>query len=100
MAASKFFQTFSSAVSGSAGYRQDRDLTQYQTLEGYVRNDTSTPLTFSLELKDYRDSTSHRAVRSYTIPAGGTWTTDQCPARLEFRLDGDRHAGPVANLCA
>src|SRR5215211_1854176 len=51
----KFFQTFSSALTGFVNYRQDRDLTQYQTLEGYVRNDTSTPLTFSLELKDYRD---------------------------------------------
>src|SRR6476620_3715417 len=70
----KFFQTFSSAVSGTPGYRQDRDLTQYQTLEGYVRNDTSTPLTFSLELKDYRDDNAQRAVRSYTIPSGGTWT--------------------------
>src|SRR5258708_5162579 len=25
----EFFQTFSSAVNGTAGYRQDRDLTQY-----------------------------------------------------------------------
>jgi len=79
---SKFFQTFSSQVSGFAGYRQDRDLTQYQALEGYVRNDTSTPLTFSLELKDYRDSTSHRAVRSYTIPAGGSWTQITAPLDL------------------
>ena len=38
---SRFFQTFSSAVNGTPGYRQDRDLTQYQTLEGYVRNDTA-----------------------------------------------------------
>jgi hypothetical protein len=78
----EFFQTFSSAVSGFAGYRQDRDLTQYQTLDGYVRNDTSAPLTFSLELKDYRDSTSQRAVRSYTIPAGGTWTQISAPLDL------------------
>ena len=54
----EFFQTFSSGLSGNASYRQDRDLTQYQTLEGYVRNDTGNPLTFSLELKDYRDSES------------------------------------------
>lgn len=78
----KFFQTFSSAVNGTPGYRQDRDLTQYQSLEGYVRNDTSTPLTFSLELKDYRDSTSQRAVRSFTIPAGSTWTKITAPLDL------------------
>jgi hypothetical protein len=77
----RFFQTFSSAVNGTPGYRQDRDLTFYQSLEGYVRNDTATPLTFSLELKDYRDSNSHIAKRSYTLPAGG-WTKIEAPLNL------------------
>ncbi len=66
---SRFFQMFSSSLPGNASYRQDRDLTQYQALEGYVRNDTAVPLTFSLELKDYRDSNSQRAIRSYTVRA-------------------------------
>jgi hypothetical protein len=78
----KFFQTFSSALTSFVNYRQDRDLTQYQTLEGYVRNDTSTPLTFSLELKDYRDDNGQKAVRSYTIPAGGAWTKITAPLNL------------------
>src|SRR5262249_34788697 len=78
----KFFQTFSSALTSFVNYRQDRDLTQYQTLEGYVRNDTTTPLTFSLEVKDYRDDNTQRAVRSYTIPAGGTWTKITAPLDL------------------
>ncbi len=77
----RFFQTFSSEVIGTPGYRQDRDLTQYQGVEGYVRNDTGTPLTFSLELKDYRDSLSHLAKRSYTIPAG-SWTKVEAPLNL------------------
>jgi hypothetical protein len=77
----RFFQTFSSAVNGTPGYRQDRDLTFYQSLEGYVRNDTGAPLTFSLELKDYRDSNSHIAKRSYTLPAGG-WTKIEAPLNL------------------
>jgi hypothetical protein len=77
----RFFQTFSSALTGTQEYRQDRDLTFYQTLEGYVRNDTSTSLTFSVELKDYRDSNSHRAIRSYTLPAGG-WTKIEAPLDL------------------
>jgi hypothetical protein len=82
----KFFQTFSSEViappgNGTLGYRQDRDLTAYQSLEGYVRNDTAQPLTFSLELKDYRDSLSHVARRSYTLPAGG-WTRIEAPLDL------------------
>jgi hypothetical protein len=82
----RFFQTFSSEVvappgNGTLGYRQDRDLTAYQTLEGYVRNETATPLTFSLEVKDYRDSLSHVARRSYTLPAGA-WTRIEAPLDL------------------
>ena len=64
-----FFQMFSSSLPSDPAYRQDRDLTQYSSLGGYVRNDTSVPLTFSLEIKDYRDSNSERATRSFTIPA-------------------------------
>src|SRR3954468_3199953 len=60
-----FFQMFSSSLPANANYRQDRDLTQYSDLGGYIRNDTAVPLTFSLEIKDYRDSNSQRATRSY-----------------------------------
>jgi hypothetical protein len=78
----EFFQTFSSAVSGVPGQRQDRDLTQYQTLEGWIRNDAGNPLTLTVELKDYRDSGSHVAKRSYTIPAGSVWTKIEAPLNL------------------
>lgn len=77
-----FFQTFSSSLSGGTNYHQDRDLTQYQALEGYVRNDTPVPLTFSLELKDWRDTTSQSAVRSFTIAPGGTWQKIEAPLDL------------------
>jgi hypothetical protein len=77
-----FFQMFSSSLPSNAAYRQDRDLTQYQSLGGYVRNDTTAPITFSLELKDYRDSNSNKATRSYTIPAGGAWTQIDAPLDL------------------
>lgn len=71
---SRFFQTFSSDVDYTPGRRQDRNLTRYDTIQGYFRNDTGQDLSVSLELKDYRDSTSHRAISdSVTIPAGGTW---------------------------
>jgi len=78
----EFFQTFSSGLPADPAYRQDRSLTRYQTIEGYVRNDAGNPLTFTLELKDYRDSLSHRAMRSYTIPAGGAWTKIEAPLDL------------------
>jgi hypothetical protein len=79
----EFFQTFSSATTATENRRQDRDLTQYQTLEGWVRNDAGSPLTFTLELKDYRDGLGgHVAKRSYTIPAGGVWTRIEAPLNL------------------
>jgi hypothetical protein len=78
----EFFFTSSSALTGSQAHRQDRDLTQYQTLEGYVRNDAGNDLTFTLELKDYRDDLAHRARRSFTIPAGGVWTKIEAPLDL------------------
>src|SRR5688572_31402490 len=81
-AASEFFFTSSSALTGTQARRQDRDLTQYQMLEGYVRNDAGNPLTFTVELKDYRDLLTHRARRSYTIPAGGVWTKIEAPLDL------------------
>jgi hypothetical protein len=79
----EFFQTFSSALTGTESRRQDRDLTQYQTLEGWVRNDAGSNLTFTLELKDYRDGVGgHVAKRSYTIPGGGVWTKIEAPLDL------------------
>ena len=69
-----FFQTFSSDTSGTQDLRQTRDLTRYESFEGYIRNDTNAPLSIRLELKDYRDSNSHRASKTFTIPTGGTWT--------------------------
>jgi hypothetical protein len=76
----RFFQTFSSAPASPA-YRQDRDLSQYQSLEGYVRNDTSAPVTFSLEIKDYQDDNAVTATRSYTLPVGA-WTRIDAPLDL------------------
>lgn len=77
----KFFQTFSSALAAES-YRQDRSLTRYDTLDGYVRNDTGEDVRLSIELKDYRDTTAHSAVRSFTIPAGGVWTNINAPLDL------------------
>jgi len=77
----RFFQTFSSALAPQS-YRQDRNLTRYDSLGGYVRNDTGNDLRFSVEIKDYRDSTSHSAVRSFTLPAGGVWTNVTAPLDL------------------
>jgi Dockerin type I domain len=85
----RFFQAFSSKVDytqlqpgGDYVYRQDRDLTQYQSLQTYVRNNTGTPFTLTVELKDYRDSSAQLAERSFSIPAGGAWTQITAPLDL------------------
>ncbi len=83
----RFFQAFSSDVNGTQiggqfPYRQDRDLTQYQTLEGYVRNDTGSRFKLTVELKDYRDSLSNRAQYDVNVPAGGTWMPINVPLNL------------------
>jgi hypothetical protein len=72
--AGSFFQTFSSQGTSVQEQRQTRDLTLYEGFEAYFRNDTNAPLNIRFELKDYRDSNSHRASKTLTIPTGGTWT--------------------------
>jgi len=69
-----FFQTFSSAKTGTQNLRQTRDLTRYESFEGYIRNDTGVAFDVRLELKDYRDSNNHRASKTFTIPASEAWT--------------------------
>lgn len=69
-----FFQTFSSARTGTQDRRQTRDLTRYESFEGYIRNETNSPLSIRMELKDYRDSNSHRASKTFSVPTGGAWT--------------------------
>ena len=69
-----FLQTFSSERTGTQSLRQTRDLSRYDSFEGYLRNDTNAALNIRMELKDYRDSNSHRASKTFTIPANSTWT--------------------------
>ena len=69
---SKFFQTFATELKG-ASTRNTRDLGYFDAFETYVRNDTGSPLTMTLELKDYRDSLAHSATKEFVVPAGGAW---------------------------
>ena len=77
-----FFQTFSSGFGPSTAYRQTRNLEHFNSLGGYVRNDTGTDFTLKLELKDYRDSGSHQAFRRFEVPADGNWTNILAPLDL------------------
>lgn len=69
-----FFQTFSSERTGTQDLRQTRDLTRYESFEGYIRNDTNAAFNIRLEIKDYRDSNSIRASKTFNIPADSSWT--------------------------
>ncbi len=69
---SKFFQTFATELKG-ASQRNSRDLGYFDSFETYVRNDTGSPMTMTLELKDYRDSIANSATKDFVVPAGGGW---------------------------
>lgn len=68
----RFFQTYATELK-SIDRRNTRDLTYFDRFETYVRNDTGAPLNFTIELKDYRDSSAHQATKSFAVPVGG-WT--------------------------
>jgi hypothetical protein len=70
---SKFFQTYATELKGASD-RNTRDLGYFDSFETYVRNDTGSPLTVTLELKDYRDSLAHSATKNFVVPAGASWS--------------------------
>lgn len=57
----------------NASYIDTRDLTRFQNITFWLKNETGAPFTFALEIKDYRDSNSHRARRDFTITSGSSW---------------------------
>ena len=58
----------------SALYTDTRDLTSFDQLKMMLRNRTGASFTLRLEVKDYRDSNSHRASKLFTIGPSDTWT--------------------------
>jgi hypothetical protein len=81
-ARSATIQTYAGEVAASQ-LRQTRDVTRYDSVTGYFRNDTGAPLTIKYELKDYRNSSLHRAAYSLALPAGGGWTPLSVPLDLQ-----------------
>ncbi len=78
---SRFFQTFATELK-SIDRRNTRDLSYFEQFETYVRNDTGANLTFTIELKDYRDSLAHSATKDFVVPSGSTWTKISTPLDL------------------
>ena len=54
-------------------YFDTRDLTHFQELELWLKNETGESFDFDVEVKDYRDINNHRAIRTYPINGGNSW---------------------------
>lgn len=50
-----------------------RDLSRFEEVSLWLKNETEAPFTFSLEIKDFRDSGDHRAKREFVIGASNKW---------------------------
>lgn len=59
-----------------------RDLTWFEEIRFFVRNQTGSSFTLRFEVKDYRDSNSHRASQNYVIGAADQWTEVVVPLDL------------------
>ena len=70
----RYAQCLASGFGRTAGARQVRDLARFERMRFAVLNRTGVPLQGMLQIKDYRDSLSERAVYRFALPAGERWT--------------------------
>lgn len=79
----RHFQCLASGFGRGSPYYQTRDLTRYERLEFHARNATSVALRAWLQIKDHRDSLSHRALYCFELPAQTQWSHVTVPLALE-----------------
>ncbi len=77
-----FITTKLGGAQPSSAYPDTRDIPQFQEARYFIRNDSGEAFTMRFEIKDYRDSNSHRANWSTVIPANGQWTEVVVPLNL------------------
>ncbi|NUQ66041.1 MAG: hypothetical protein HUU20_26570 [Pirellulales bacterium] len=80
------FDFVSTAFAGfgpTAEYVDARDLSQFEELGFWIRNDTGSPFHLTLEIKDYRDSNDHRAQWTELISDSAQWAHVQMPLDLQ-----------------
>jgi hypothetical protein len=63
-------------------YTDTRDITAFNEVRFFLRNQTGSSFTLRFEVKDYRDSNSHRASQNFVIGAGDVWTEVVVPMDL------------------
>lgn len=71
---SRHFQCLASGFGRTEPYYQTRDLTRYERLEFHVRNATQAAIRGTIQIKDYRDSLTHRATYHFELSVNGEWT--------------------------
>ncbi len=77
-----FVQTSLGATGFPPNYVDTRDLTHYELVSYWIRNETGAPFTLDLELKDYRDSGAHQAKWVQQVATTNQWIQIQAP--LDF----------------
>ena len=75
----RYLQCFTSGFGRSHRYYQTRDVTRYERLRFHVRNETGTALRGTLQLKDYRDTSTHSASYPFELPLHGQRTAIDIP---------------------
>lgn len=63
-------------------YIDIRDVTPFDAVNFWIRNETGSPFSLVFEIKDYRDSNSHRVRRSFFVPAASVWAQVHVPLDL------------------
>lgn len=77
-----FFQTALSGFGPSSAYVMTRDVSRFDETRFWLKNTTGSSFTLKFEIKDYRDSGSNMAYRTYTIPADANWRMESVPLNL------------------
>jgi len=80
------FDFFGLALTGfgpSSEYADTRDLTGFEGVEFWMRNETGSPFNLVFEIKDYRDSNDHRARFTSAVSATAAWTPISMPLVLD-----------------
>jgi len=77
-----YFRCLASGFGPAAYYWQTRDLTSYARIEFWARNGTSAALQCRVQLKDYRDSSRHRAVYQFALAGTPGWERVVVPLDL------------------
>jgi len=77
-----FFQPALTGSTPSSAYGVGRDISRFEASDFWLKNDTGSPFTLKFEIKDYRDSGSHLAYRTYSVPSSSGWQQYSAPLDL------------------